>query len=153
MTVIIEDSRQKRGKHEEKRVYFANQGIIVKRAQLPWGDYMIMPSIVVDTKQDIIEVAQNLCGNVSERTRFAEEMKGAKLAGIKLVFLIEDKRFSEASDLYETKMKLHSGKVVRGEQLATAMSICEARYGCRFEFCSPEEAGYRIIEILEGGEK
>lgn len=151
MTVIIEDSRNKRGHHEKKRMYFANQGIIVKRAAIPWGDYMIMPSIVVDTKQNIIEVAQNLCGNITERTRFAEEMKGAKLAGIKLVFLIEDKRFSEISDLYETKMKLHSGKVVRGEQLATAMSICEARYGCRFEFCSPEEAGYRIIEILEGG--
>lgn len=151
MTVIIEDSRQKRGKHEGKRMYFADHGIIVKRAAIPWGDYMIMPSIVVDTKQDIIEIAQNLCGNVSERTRFAEEMKGAKLAGIKLVFLIEDKRFREIGDLYETKMKLHSGKVVRGEQVATAMSICEARYRCRFEFCSPDEAGYRIIEILEGG--
>lgn len=151
MTVIIEDSRQKRGKHEEKRMYFADRGIIVKRAQLPWGDYMVMPSIVVDTKQDIIEIAQNLCGGVSERNRFAEEMKGAKMAGIKLVFLIEDKRFGKVSDLYETKMKLHSGKVVRGEQLATAMSICEIRYGCEFQFCSPEEAGHRIIEILEGG--
>jgi len=151
MAVIIEDSRNKRGHHEKKRMYFANQGIIVKRAAIPWGDYMIMPSIVVDTKQDVIEIAQNLCGNVNERTRFAEEMKGAKLAGIKLVFLIEDSRFSRQSDLYETKMKLHSGKVVRGEQLATAMSICESRYGCEFQFCSPDEAGYRIIEILEGG--
>lgn len=151
MTVIIEDSRQKRGKHEEKRQYFLDQGHIVVRQQMKWGDYGLYPSVVVDTKQDIIEIAQNLCGNVTERTRFAEEMKGAKMAGIKLVFLIEDKRFREVSDLYETKMKLHSGKVVRGEQLATAMSICEARYGCRFEFCSPDEAGYRIIEILEGG--
>ena len=151
MTVIIEDSRQKRGKHEEKRVYFENHGIIVKRAQLPFGDYVIMPSIVVDTKADIVEIAQNLCGSVAERNRFAEEMKNAKLAGVKLVFLIEDKRFDEISDLYETKMKLHSGKVIRGEQLATAMSICEVRYGCRFEFCSPEEAGHKIIEILEGG--
>lgn len=149
--VIIEDSRNRVGKHEKKRMYFTDQGIIVKRAQLPFGDYIIMPSIVVDTKQSIIEVAQNLCGNISERNRFAEEMKGAKLAGIKLVFLIEDKRFSEISDLYDTKMKLHSGKVVRGEQLATAMSICEIRYGCEFQFCSPDEAGYRIIEILEGG--
>ena len=151
MTVIIEDSRNRLGKHEKKRMYFEDHGVIIKRAAIPWGDYMIMPSIVVDTKQDIIEIAQNLCGNISERNRFAEEMKGAKLAGIKLVFLIEDKRFHEVSDLYETKMKLHSGKVVRGEQLATAMSICEIRYGCEFQFCSPEEAGYRIIQILEGG--
>lgn len=151
MTVIIEDSRNKLGKHEEKRVYFENQGIIVKRARLPYGDYIVLPSIAVDTKQSIIEIANNLCGGITERTRFAEEMKGAKLAGIKLVFLIEDKRFHEISDLYDVKMKLHSGKVVQGTQLATAMSICETRYGCRFEFCSPEEAGYRIIEILEGG--
>lgn len=151
MTVIIEDSRQKRGKHEEKRMYFADQGIIVKRAQLPYGDYMIMPSIVVDTKSGIVEIAQNLCGNASERNRFTEEMKGAKLAGIKLVFLIETNLIDEISDLYDVKMKLHSGKVVRGEQLATAMSICKARYGCEFQFCSPKEAGHRIIEILEGG--
>lgn len=149
--VIIEDSRQRVGKHEEKRQYFLNNDVIVVRQKMKWGDYGLYPSVVVDTKADIIEVAQNLCGNVSERTRFAEEMKGAKLAGIKLVFLIEDKRFNKISDLYETKMKLHSGKVVRGEQLATSMSICEARYGCEFKFCSPEEAGYRIIEILEGG--
>ena len=151
MTVIIEDSRQKRGHHDKKRMYFEDQGIIVKRAALPWGDYVVMPSIVVDTKNGIIEIAQNLCGNVAERTRFAEEMKGAKLAGIKLVFLIETNLVSEISDLYDVKMKLHSGKVVRGEQLATAMSICEARYGCEFQFCSPEEAGHRIIQILEGG--
>lgn len=151
--VIIEDSRNRLGKHEKKRMYFEDQGVIVKRAALPWGDYIIMPSIVVDTKADIIEVAQNLCGGVSERTRFAEEMKGAKTAGIKLVFLIEDKRFECVEDLYETKMKLHSGKVIRGEQLATSMSICEIRYGCEFQFCSPDEAGHRIIEILEGGEK
>lgn len=151
MTVIIEDSRQRRGKHEAKRQYFLDQGHIVVRQQMKWGDYGLYPSVVVDTKQDVIEIAQNLCGNVAERTRFAEEMKGAKLAGIKLVFLIEDKRFHKVSDLYETKMKLHSGKVVRGEQVATAMSICEARYGCEFQFCSPEEAGHKIIEILEGG--
>ena len=150
MTVIIEDSRQKRGKHEEKRQYFLDQGHIVVRQQMKWGDYGLYPNVVVDTKQDITEIAQNLCGNASERNRFTEEMKGAKLAGIKLVFLIETNLVEKISDLYDVKMKLHSGKVVRGEQLATAMSICEARYGCRFEFCSPNEAGHRIIEILEG---
>lgn len=151
MTVIIEDSRQRKGKHEKKRQYFLDQGHIVVRQQMKWGDYGLYPSVVVDTKQSIIEIAQNLCGNISERTRFAEEMKGAKLAGVKLVFLIEDKRFDAISELYDTKMKLHSGKVVRGEQVATAMSICESRYGCEFHFCSPEEAGHKIIEILEGG--
>ena len=149
--VIIEDSRNRLGKHEKKRIYFENQGVIVKRAKLPFGDYIILPSIVVDTKNGIVEIAQNLCGNVSERTRFAEEMRGAKLAGVKLVFLIETNLVSEISDLYNVKMKLHSGKVVQGTQLATAMSICEARYGCEFQFCSPEEAGHRIIQILEGG--
>lgn len=151
MAVIIEDSRQKRGKHEEKRMYFENQGHIVVRQQMKWGDYGLYPSVVVDTKQDIIEIAQNLCGSVAERNRFTKEMKTAWTNGITIVFLIEDSRFSRQSDLYDVEMKLHSGKIVRGEQLATAMWICEARYGCRFEFCSPDEAGYRIIEILEGG--
>lgn len=151
MTVIIEDSRQRKGKHEEKRQYFLDQGHIVVRQQMKWGDYGFYPSVVVDTKQNIIEIAQNLCGSVSERNRFTKEMKTAWENGITIFFLIEDSRFSRQSDLYDVEMKLHSGKVVRGEQLATAMWICEARYGCRFEFCSPDEAGYRIIEILEGG--
>ena len=84
MTVIIEDSRQRKGKHEEKRQYFLDQGHIVVRQQMKWGDYGLYPSVVVDTKQDIIEIAQNLCGNISERNRFAEEMKGAKLEVILL---------------------------------------------------------------------
>lgn len=151
MTVIIEDSRQRKGKHEKKRQYFLDHDVIVVRQQMKWGDYGIYPSVVVDSKQDIIEVAQNLCGSVTERNRFTKEMKTAWTNGITIVFLIEDSRFSCQSDLYDVEMKLHSGKVVRGEQLATSMWICEARYGCRFEFCSPDEAGHRIIEILEGG--
>lgn len=149
--VIIEDSRQRRGKHEEKRQYFLDHDVIVVRQQMKWGDYGLYPSVVVDSKRDIIEIAQNLCGSASERNRFTKEMKTAQENGITIVFLIEDKRFTCQSDLYDVKMKLHSGKVVQGTQLATAMSICEVRYGCEFQFCSPDEAGYRIIEILEGG--
>ena len=149
--ILIQDSRQKRGKHEKKRIYFEEQGIIVKSAQLPVADYILMPSIAVDTKADVIEVAQNLCGSVSERMRFSKEMETARLNNITIVFLIEDKRFQDKEDLYGCKFKLHDGRTIKGTQIATAMSICEARYGCEFQFCSPDEAGYRIIEILEGG--
>jgi len=149
--ILIQDSRQKRGKHEKKRIYFEEQGIIVKSAQLPVADYIIMPSIAVDTKADVVEVAQNLCGSVAERMRFSKEMETAKLNDIKIVFLIEDKRFKDKDDLIGCKLKLHDGRTIKGEQLMTSMSICEIRYGCRFEFCSPDEAGYRIIKILEGG--
>lgn len=151
MTVIIEDSRQKRGKHEAKRQYFLDQGHIVVRQQMKWGDYGLYPSVVVDTKANIIEIAQNLCGSVAERNRFTKEMKTAWTNGITIVFLIEDKRFKDKDDLIGCKLKLHDGRTIKGEQLMTSMSICEIRYRCEFQFCSPDDVGHRIIEILEGG--
>lgn len=35
-----------------------------------------------------------------------------------------------------------------GDQLAKACLTMEKKYGCTFLFCKPEEAGYKIIELL-----
>lgn len=40
---------------------------------------------------------------------------------------------------------------MKGSQLAKACCTMEARYGCKFVFCHPEESGERIITILKGG--
>ena len=37
---------------------------------------------------------------------------------------------------------------IEGSRLAKACSTMQARYGARFEFCSPDEAARRIVEIL-----
>lgn len=150
--ILIEDSRQKKDKHALKNEFWASEGDTVIRCKLPFGDYALIPSVSVDTKADVVEIAQNMCGNSAERRRFAEEVKGARDAGCKLVFLIEDKRYRTVADLYGQKIWTHTGVTIKGDQLALAMETMSARYGCEFRFCSPEDAGRVVKEILNGEE-
>lgn len=147
--MIIEDTRQKADKHENKHKYWAEVGAGWLRSGLPFGDYWPAPKIAIDTKQDILEVAANMCGAAKEKKRFREECKKAKEAGCKLVFLIEDSRFRTPDDLFGKKIWLHNGQVIPGDQIALAMRIHEERYGCEFWFCCPEESGRVIKELLE----
>lgn len=149
MTVIIEDTRQKAEKHAQKHETWRDDKDIVIRCKLPYGDYIRAPRMSVDTKQNIQEIAVNMCGNGREKARFREECKLAKEAEATLVFLIEDDRVTDVSDLYGQSIWIHSGKVIPGDQLAQAMHVMSERYGCRFEFCKPEDAGRRVKEVLE----
>lgn len=151
MNCILVDSRQKKGKHETKHEQMRSSGIRLVRCALPWGDYIAAPRIAIDTKQDIHEIAANLCGSSAETKRVREEVKKARDAGCKLIFLVEDPHYNEIADLYGTKVYLHSGRTIPGDQLATAMHIMENRYGCEFWFCDPSEAGRVIEKILEDG--
>ena len=147
--LIIEDSRQKAGKHESKHRYWSDTGIEVVRSQLPFGDYMAAPKVSVDTKQDIQEVALNMCGAAKEKQRFREECKLAQKHGCKLIFLIEDGRYRIPDDLLGERIRLHNGQTVPGDQIYTAMKMHEQRYGCEFWFCDPAESGKVIQELLE----
>jgi ribosome-associated protein len=146
--MIIEDTRQKAEKHALKEDYFKANNISVLRSKLPYGDYALAPRVSVDTKQNILEIAQNMCGAAKEKQRFREECVLAQRAGAKLIILIEDGRFRGETDLFGKTIKLSSGNVIPGEQLARAMMIMGERYGVEFEFCKPEDSGRRIMEIL-----
>lgn len=145
---ILEDTRQQKGKHTLKNEFWASEGDTITRCKLPWGDYCKPPTVSVDTKADITEICQNMCGSMKEKRRFAEEVKGARDAGCRLVFLIEDSRYQNTSDLYGEKIYLHSGRTIKGDQLALAMETMAARYGCEFRFCRPEDAGQVVKDIL-----
>lgn len=151
--MIIEDTRQKAQNHALKNEYFKTNNISVLRSKLPYGDYALPPRVSVDTKQNILEIAQNMCGAAKEKQRFREECVLAQRAGAKLIILIEDGRFGGVTDLFGKTIRLSSGKVIPGEQLARAMAVMAERYGVRFEFCAPEETGKRIVELLEDGER
>ena len=86
--MIIEDTRQKPGKHDLKQQYFQSHGVKVIRSKLPFGDYALPPSVSIDTKQDMEEIAMNICGK--EHRRFISECKAAKAAGCQLVILVEN---------------------------------------------------------------
>lgn len=149
MVVLIEDTRQKAEKHAKKHETWRDDGDTVIRCKLPYGDYIQAPEISVDTKQDLQEIATNMCGAPREKKRFREECKLAQDAGAVLVFLIEDERIGDISDLYGRSIWIPPGKTIPGDQLAQAMHTMSQRYGCRFVFCHPKDAGKRVKEILE----
>ena len=144
---IIEDSRQKSGKHENKHKYWKEHGITWIRSALPFGDYCAAPKIAIDTKQDIQEVVMNMCGAAREKARFREECKKARDAKCRLIFLIEDKRYRVPEDLIGKSVYIHNGQTIPGDQVYMAMKMHEERYGCEFMFCDPAESG-RIIEEI-----
>lgn len=147
--IIIEDSNQKKDKHVLKNDFWRSEGDIVMRCRLPYGDYVKAPPVSVDTKQDLTEIAVNMCGIGKEKARFREECKRAQDAGATLIFLIEDERIQNIEDLYGRSIWIPPGRRIRGDQLAQAMHTMSARYGCRFEFCRPEDAGRRVKELLQ----
>lgn len=149
MMHIQEDSRQQAGKHDIKHLSFKNAGVEVVRCKLPWGDYALPPSISVDTKANMDEIAANICGK--EHTRFINECKAAKAAGCQLIILVEnDCGISHVSQvhIWQNPRSVYSPKCVQGPRLQRAMQTISKRYGVRFEFCTPEEAGSRIVELL-----
>lgn len=149
--LIIEDTRNKDGKHQKKHDYWNEAGVDWLRSALPFGDYCPAPTVAVDTKQDIQEVVANMCGAVKEKQRFRRECQKAQAAGCRLIFLIEDKRYEKPEDLIGKQIYIHSGQTIPGDQAYMAMMMHHERYGCEFRFCAPEDAGRIIVEILEGG--
>lgn len=114
--ILLEDTRNKQGKHDLKRQFWEENGIEVVRQVLPVGDYVLMNdkikalfdrtskrgattiprdnffgkySICVDSKQNIQELLKNVCSD--EHGRFREECIKAQDNGIKLIVLVENK--------------------------------------------------------------
>lgn len=151
--VILEDSRQKAGKHDLKHAFWSEVGVSIERTKLPVGDYAVWGgSVSVDTKQDVEEIAANIGGK--EHARFREECKLAKRLGAVLVVLVENRDgFTCVDDVtaWVNPNPRKTARSIEGARLAKAMKTMAERYGVRFEFCTPEESGRRVLEILRDG--
>ncbi len=148
---IIEDSRQQAGKHNIKHAWFEENDVDLIRCKLPFGDYAPPPSISIDTKKDMEEIAGNICGKREEHERFIRECKAARDAGCKLIFLIENEAgITELSQVHTwvNPRVIFSPNCVQGARLQKAMETIQERYGARFLFCAPEESAKRITEIF-----
>ena len=146
---IIEDSRQKADKHDLKHESFSALDVNLVRCKLPWGDYANIPPISIDTKENMDEIAANICGK--EHTRFINECKAAKEAGCKLYILVENTLgISDISEVHKwiNPRIIYSPNCVQGARLQKAMETIQERYGVSFQFCNPEESAQRIMELL-----
>ena len=150
--VIIEDTRQKSGMHELKHQQFENMGVRLIRNMLPFGDYAMPPSVSVDTKANMAEIASNIG---TDHQRFKRECIAAKEAGCQLIILIENTEdIRSVNDVHKwiNPDVIYRPRAITGQRLQKAMQTMTERYGVRFEFCDPSESANKIIELLGVGE-
>lgn len=169
--VILCDTRQQAGKHENKMGWWARHGVATRVQKLDFGDYMTEGSnISIDTKRSMAEVAANC---TRDHERFAREMQRAADEGYRLIILVESgdqykcvedvvkwtnshcracklKRDSECNPRETAgKCRRHgTRKPVQGPRLSKVMATMEERYGVRFEFCHSMHSAKRICELL-----
>lgn len=150
MVTLIEDSRQQAGKHAVKHAYWQAHDVTLVRSKLVVGDYTTWGNRVsVDTKANVEEIAANIGGK--EHARFREECKIAQQIGAKLIVLVENENGIECVDDVVKWVNPNFRKTARsidGNRLCKAMKTMSERYGVQFEFCRPDEAGRRVLELL-----
>ena len=146
---LIEDTRNKVGKHRNIAAYCERCGIELVRQKIDYGDYMLPDGhISIDTKQNLEEVASNLL-NRSHRDsiRFWNEVRNAHKNGIKLVILVEHGGgINTINDVPKWRSKYSQ---VTGRRLIDEMIRTEMAYGVRWFFCDKRSTAKRIIEILK----
>ena len=153
--VLYEDANQKLGHHKLKNNYWQRKGIIIDRThRLFVGDYAfsLTPNVVVDTKQNLLELASNF---FCDKKRFEKECIKAKMNNIILIFLVEEK-FDKEKLLKWTSPKNVNGKSfinVNGKQIYEKMKQFAKFYNCKFRFCHKNNTGRKVIELLKQYEK
>ena len=172
--ILLCDTRQQANKHKMKDAWFEQNGIEVRRTKLYVGDYTLPAdqSVCVDTKNSIDELAQDVCSK-SQHERFRNELLRSQEAGIQLYILVENESFTirgkNVESPYISRLEdLHkwinprlwirkNGRQVypnatRGITLQKACYTMQKKYGVEFVFCTPQDAGAKIIELLGGNQ-
>lgn len=148
MTVII-DTREKARAIRKIIGTFERCGISYISSKLWVGDYARLDNqlTVIDRKQNLNELASNLC-----EKRFHAEIKRAHAHGVKIIFLVEHgEPIRELTDVlfWENPRRAESPKCINGDHLYKSMLSISERYGAEWSFCTKEETGHRIMEILD----
>ena len=159
--IIQIDSREKAKAIQKIIEEFDRQGIKHPVSKLMVGDYMNYdnPRVIVDRKQNLTEVCSNVCQG---HDRFRRELVLAKENGIQLIILcehgkdiksLEDVIFwknprSEKRKKIDGKWQTVQTNAMKGDVLYKILTTLQEKYGCEFQFCTKEETGKRIIELL-----
>lgn len=148
--IIQIDTREKDRAIKKILAEFDKRGIVHPVSKLMVGDYMNYdnPRVIVDRKQNLNEIAQNVC---QDHDRFRRELLRAQEMGIKLIVLIEhgpDIECLEDIIFWENPRSKVSPKAITGEHLYNILTTLSIKYGVEFEFCTKAQTGKRIIELL-----
>jgi len=146
--IIQCDTREQRYEHITKS--FDEQGVKWFRSKLPVADYIDFnrPHIAVDRKMNLGELCTNIC---QQHDRFRAELLRAQDLEITLIFLVEHSRniktLSDVRHWVNPRLKI-SPCALSGMELYKRLCTIEIKYHTEFCFCTKEETGARIIQIL-----
>lgn len=146
--VIIQcDTREK--ENQEVIDYFEKIGQPYFVSKVPAGDYINFksPKVAVDLKASLLELEGNL---TRQHQRFVREIETTRQdMGCNLVVLIRE----PLTSLEDVKHWSHPRTKMKGEQLYKIMKTMEQKYGILWRFCTRENAGAKIIQIIEWYDK
>lgn len=149
--IILEDTRNQAGKHENVHRQLKAMGFEVVRTKLAVGDYTLPTdqSVCIDTKKDLPELVNNVCQG---HDRFIRELSLAKRLGINLVVLCEHgNHINDLSDVNRwVNPRLRVSKLaLSGPRLFKVLYSIQCKYGVPFLFCDPSMTGERIVQLLK----
>ena len=147
LTLVI-DTREQDTAQLRKRIKQAN--LPVERKKIDYGDYTAKLTIdendyyldnivVVERKMNADELATCF---TRERARFKREFERAKEAGAKTYLLVENTSWDEIiKGNYRSRML--------PQAYVASLTSWLTRYDCQIIFCSSENSGYLIRELLK----
>ena len=141
--IILQDHREKKGKHDLVEQYLKQKGITLHRVRLNVGDYMFPNGEVsVDLKSGgLEELANDL---YTDKLAFNKKYKKCLKDGIKLIVLVEEK-VNNLNELVAWKSK-HSR--INGRLLLDMIHTIQVSYGVKFVFCDKNDTPIKLLQLL-----
>ena len=157
---ILIDTREKDRAIKKIVAEFDRQSVIHDSCSLYVGDYMNLDNArrVVDRKQNLSELYTNMCHegkkgkNYGVCQRFRKELERSNKMRIGIYFLIEHgngiETLEDVKNWYNPQLD-KTPYAWTGEYMYNQMKLLLKQYPfIRFRFCTKEETGQKIIELL-----
>lgn len=151
--ILIEDTRQQKGKHNNVHKYCDSQGIEIYPLTLVVGDYMLgercgdvvvpIGNVSIDTKQDMLECATDL---TKDEQALNKKYRKCYEKGIRLYVLIEE----QFNDIYDVAKWQNPHGKIGGRKLLDKMHRLTMMYDVQFVYCDKKHTGETIIKLLKG---
>lgn len=148
---LIMDTRERKEATVLILKEFERQNVTVIRSKLWVGDYQLLenPMLTIDRKKSLQELCQNV---VQDHKRFTAELQRAKDVGVHVIILVEHskniKSLEDVRHWVNPRLKV-SPLAVSGERLYKILLAISKKYNVDFQFCTKQETGKRIIELLK----
>lgn len=151
--LLLVDTREKPKAIAPILEHFDKAGVRHISTKLLFGDYMDYnrPSLVIDRKRNIAELAKNC---TTDHKRFKKELERVQAAGATLVVLVEQNRYKDrekwirVNSIEDLLLWSSPHTKVRGEKIFRVLSSWIFKFPLRIEFCDRRTTGKRILQII-----